>query len=99
MKIERSYVHKNWFWIPFAITMSILILIGAMILVDLRCRRMGLGDYIPLFTVSTVIGDKTFLHYDILGVEGDLDITIVNNVVEYVKNILHSVNISSSIHK
>lgn len=99
MKIVKSHVHKNWFWIPFAITMSILILLGAMVLVDLRCRRMGLGDYIPLFSVSTVIGDKTLLHYDILGVEGDVDITLVNNIVEYVKNILHSVNLSSSIRK
>ena len=99
MKLIKSPVHKNWFWIPFAITMSLLILLSGMIIVDVRCRRMGLGDYVPLFSVSTVLGDKTLLHYDVLGMEGDIDITIVDNLVEYVEEKLQTVETSTSIVK
>lgn len=99
MKLIKSSVHKNWFWIPFAITMSLLILLSGMIIVDVRCRRMGLGDYVPLFSVSTVLGDKTLLHYDVLGMEGDIDITIVDNLVEYVEEKLQTVEMGTSIVK
>ena len=99
MKLIKSSVHKNWFWIPLAITMSLLILLSGMIIVDVRCRRMGLGDYVPLFSVSTVLGDKTLLHYDVLGMEGDIDITIVDNLVEYVEEKLQTVEMGTSIVK
>ena len=52
---------------------------------------MGLGDYTPPLALSTVTGNRTLLHYDLLGWEGDLDLTFVDNLVEYVEEKLQGV--------
>ena len=45
----------------------------------------------PAVSVSTVIGDRTIVHVDVLGMEGDIDLTLVDNLVEYVEEKLQSV--------
>ncbi len=52
---------------------------------------MALGDATPAVSVSTVIGDRTIVHVDVLGMEGDIDLTLVDNLVEYVEGKLQSV--------
>ncbi len=90
-RIKKSSREKSWFWIPFALTISLLVLFFCMAVVDVRCRQMGLGDYTPAVSMQTAIGGRTLLHIDILGVEGDLDITLVDNLVEYVEEKLQFV--------
>lgn len=88
---KRRHDQRAWFWIPFAVTLSLLVLLAGLVTVEVRCRQMGLGDYTPPLALSTVTGNRTLLHYDLLGWEGDLDLTFVDNLVEYVEEKLQGV--------
>ena len=90
-KIKNQKSSKSWFWIPFASTISLIVLLWGMAVVDVRSRKMALGDATPAVSVSTVIGNRTIMHIDVLGMEGDIDLTLVDNFVEYVEEKLQSV--------
>ena len=44
---KRRHDQRAWFWIPFAVTLSLLVLLAGLVTVEVRCRQMGLGDYTP----------------------------------------------------
>lgn len=88
---KKGKANPSWFWVSLAITLSVLSLLWGMAVVDVRSRKMALGDATPAVSVSTVIGDRTIVHVDILGMEGDIDLTLVDNLVEYVEEKLQSV--------
>lgn len=91
---ERKKAGKQrwaWFWVPFFTTISILVFLAGILVVDVRCRRMGLGDMTPPVSLSTALGDRTIMEYHILWFEGEVDLTIVDNLVEYVEEKLQNV--------
>lgn len=91
---ERKKAEKQrwaWFWVPFFTTISIVVFLAGILVVDVRCRRMGLGDMTPPVSLSTTLGDRTIMEYHILWFEGEVDLTIVDNLVEYVEEKLQDV--------
>ncbi len=91
---ERKKAEKQrwtWFWVPFFTTISIVVFLAGILVVDVRCRRMGLGDMTPPVSLSTTLGDRTIMEYHILWFEGEVDLTIVDNLVEYVEEKLQNV--------
>lgn len=88
---QKKNCRRAWFWVPFFVTISILIFLIAVIIVDVRCRRMGLGDMTPPISFSTALGDRTLMEYHILWFQGEVDLTIVDNLVEYVEEKLQEV--------
>lgn len=80
-----------WFWVPFFVTVSIGVFLAGIFTVDIRCRRIGLGDMTPPVVFSTAIGDRTLMEYHVLWLEGEIDLTIVDNLVEYVEEKLQQV--------
>lgn len=91
---ERKKAEKQrwaWFWVPFFTTISIVVFLAGILVVDVRCRRMGLGDMTPPVSLSTTLGDRTIMEYHILWLEGEVDLTIVDNLVEYVEEKLQNV--------
>lgn len=91
---ERKKAEKQrwaWFWVPFFTTISIVVFLAGILVVDVRCRRMGLGDMTPPVSLSTTLGDRTIMEYHILWFEGEVDLTIVDNLVEYVEEKLQGV--------
>ena len=91
---ERKKAEKQrwaWFWVPFFTTISIVVFFFFFLVVDVRCRRMGLGDMTPPVSLSTTLGDRTIMEYHILWFEGEVDLTIVDNLVEYVEEKLQNV--------
>lgn len=93
MQVDKEKSHRKWawFWVPFSITISIAVFIAGIVTVDVRCRRMGLGDMTPMFQLSTAIEGRTLLEYHILWFQGEMDLTIVDNLVEYVEEKLQEV--------
>ena len=91
---ERKKTGKQrwaWVWVPFFATVSGLVFLAGILVVDVRCRRMGLGDMTPPVSFSTALGDRTLMEYHILWLEGEVDLTIVDNLVEYVEEKLQNV--------
>ena len=87
----KNRAERGWFWVSLAVTLSVLMLLVGMAVVDVRCRQMGWGNHTPPFYLSTEIGDRTVAHVDLLGVKGEFDLTFVENLVEYVEEKLQNV--------
>lgn len=63
------------FWCSLGMSLSLLLAVGGIVVVDYQGRRLSFGDDTPPFRVADKPGNRVELEMDLLGVEKAWDVT------------------------
>lgn len=74
----------RWFAWAFGVTLSLLILVTGLVIVDTQGRRMSFGDEQPAIQVKHLDGDRARLEVKVLGFEGSWDVTAADRAFQFV---------------
>ncbi|WP_099205599.1 hypothetical protein [Scatolibacter rhodanostii] len=90
MKIKRrtDRKKKRIFVFSFTITISFLILISGLILVDFQGRKMSTGDKTPPISIVEESEETKYLHIYSLGIDKKIDVSTVSVVWKDIRKFL-----------